>query len=58
MNAWLFCVLTSIFVLVWFIVSLVFPFLWCMVYELIHDEMYVVCSEFDVSGVTLWLEGL
>jgi len=23
-----------------------------MVYKLILDEMYVVCSEFDVSGVT------
>jgi hypothetical protein len=28
-----------------------------MVYKLILDEMYVVCSEFDVSGVTCdWMD--
>jgi hypothetical protein len=45
-------IIIYIFVWMWCVLSLVFPFLWCMAYELILGEMYVVCIEFDVSGVT------
>jgi hypothetical protein len=40
-----------IYVLMWSVLSLVFPFLWCMAYEWILGEIYVVCIEFDVSGI-------
>jgi hypothetical protein len=46
MNMWLFgCHDVST-------VSMIFPFLWGSAYKLIPDEMYVVCSAFDMSSVT------
>jgi hypothetical protein len=50
-------IIIYIFVLMWCVVSLVFPILCCMAYELILGEMYVVCIEFEASGVTYdWID--
>lgn len=52
-----FCTLSYIFVLMLCVLSLVFPFLCCMAYELILGEMNVVCIEFDVSAVICdWID--